>query len=120
MNSPNRQFIISIVVFAVTVLIGFVGYQLAGWSVLDSLYMVVITIFGVGYGEVQELSPGLRIFTLVFILIGCTSLIYAIGAFINWLTEGQLKQMLGRRKMHKEINKLSNHTIICGYGRVGK
>jgi voltage-gated potassium channel len=120
MNHPNRQFIISIILFLVTVAVGFAGYRIAGWSSLDALYMVVITIFGVGYGEVGEMSPELRVFTLVLILVGCTSLIYAVGAFINYLTEGQLKQLLGKRKMDKEISQLRDHTIICGYGRVGK
>ncbi len=82
--------------------------------------MVIITIFGVGYGEVGEMTPNLRIFTIFFIVMGCTTLIYTLGAFINWLTEGQLQQILGRHRMEKEIKKISQHTVICGYGRVGR
>ncbi len=106
--------------FALTIGVGFTGYRLAGWPSLDSLYMVIITIFGVGYGEVHQLSPELKIFTSIFIIVGCTSLIYTVGAFINWLTEGQLQDYLGRRRMDREISNLENHVVICGYGRVGQ
>ncbi len=119
-KTPNRQFLIGVVAFVATILFGLSGYVLAGWPLLDALYMVIITIFGVGYGEVMEMSPNLRIFTIVFIVLGCTSLIYTVGAFINWLTEGQLQKALGKRIMEKEINRLEDHTVICGYGRVGR
>ncbi len=120
MRSSDKKFFISVIVFLSTIAIGYIGYMTAGWDSLDALYMVIITIFGVGYGEVQEMTPELRIFTIVFIIIGCTSLLYAVGAFINWLTEGQIQQYLGERKMEKEIKNLRNHIIICGYGRVGR
>lgn len=119
-RSADRRFLISLLVFIIAVSIGVVGYVMAGWTVMDAIYMVIITIFGVGYGEVRDLSPELRIFTIIFIVIGCTSLLYAVGAFINWLTEGQLQQYLGKRKMEKEIRSLKNHIIICGFGRIGK
>ena len=97
------------------------GYVLAGWSWIDAIYMVVITIFGVGYGEVQPIeSPLLKLFTTGFILAGCTSLIYVIGGLIHMLTEGEIEKMLGNRQRFREIENLSDHTIICGYGRVGQ
>jgi voltage-gated potassium channel len=120
MRPADRKFFISILVFLVAISFGVIGYLVAGWTVLDAMYMVVITIFGVGYGEVHDLSPELRIFTVAFIVVGCTSLLYATGAFINWLTEGQLQTLLGKRKMEKELRNLNNHVIICGFGRVGK
>lgn len=100
-------------------LFGYIGFRVAGWDTLDSAYMVIITVFGVGYGEVGEMTPGLKLFTIFFIIAGCTSLIYIGGAFINWLTEGQLQRLLGKRKMKNEINQTSGHVIICGYGRIG-
>lgn len=120
MKSPNRQFLIGFCLFTLVVLFGFAGYRMAGWSSLDALYMVIITIFGVGYGEVRELDPNLRIFTIVFIIAGCSVLIYTVGALVNWLTEGQLEKLLGRRKMEKEINRLHGHVVICGFGRMGR
>jgi voltage-gated potassium channel len=63
--------------------VGVAGYLAAGWSLLDSLYMVVITVFAVGYGEVRDLDPTLRWFTIVLIVSGCSSLIYIMGAFFR-------------------------------------
>ncbi len=103
-----------------TVIVGISGYLLAGWTFVDALFMVVITIFGVGYGEVHDESPGLRLFTIGIILAGCTSLIYLIGGFIQFLTEGEIQRVLGIRRMNAEIDKLKNHIIICGYGRIGR
>lgn len=103
-----------------TVAVGVAGYMAAGWSVIDSVFMVVITIFGVGYGEVHEESSSLRVFTMGIILAGCTSLIYLIGGFIQFLTEGEIHRALGKRRMNAEIEKLENHVIICGLGRIGR
>lgn len=117
---PTKQLLLGIGFFLVVVAIGFTGYRISGWDWLDSIYMVIITVFGVGYGETGEMTPGLKIFTILFIIAGCTSLIYIIGAFINWLTEGQLQRLLGNRRMHNEINHTEKHVILCGYGRIGK
>jgi voltage-gated potassium channel len=96
--------------------VGVTGYRVAGWSWLDSIYMVVITIFSVGYGEVQATTPELKVFTIGLIFSGCSAYVYIVGAFINWLTEGQLQRILGKRKMAHEIKALDRHSIICGYG----
>ncbi len=107
--------------FVATALIATVGYKLAGWSWIDSLYMVTITVFGVGYGEVQPLeNPLLKLFTMGVILAGCSSLIYVLGGFVQLLAEGEIEEMLGTRKQSREIDQLHDHTIICGYGRVGQ
>ncbi|MBC2605566.1 potassium channel family protein [Pelagicoccus albus] len=116
---PTKQLLLGIVLFLIVVIGGFLGFRIAGWETLDAAYMVIITVFGVGYGESGEMTPGLKIFTIFFIIAGCTSLIYILGAFINWLTEGQLQRLLGKRKMQSEINHTSNHVILCGYGRIG-
>lgn len=101
--------------------VGVLGYLLKGWSILDSIYMVVITIFGVGYGEVRSLSdPGTKIFTIFLIISGCSALIYILGAFFQMLAEGELNRALGKMRMTKQINQLENHVIVCGYGRIGR
>ena len=98
------------------------GYRAAGWGWVESLYMVVITVFGVGFGEVRDLSdaPGLRLFTIGVILVCTTSGLYLAGGVVQALAEGQVNQLLGRRRMTKGIERLAGHTIVCGYGRVGK
>jgi voltage-gated potassium channel len=100
---------------------GTIGYVIAGWNLLDAIYMVVITIFGVGYGEVRQLeSTGLRIFTMGFIISGCSALIYIMGGFFQMITEGELNRALGRHRMQKQIATLNEHVIICGFGRIGR
>lgn len=108
-------------VLALTVTVGVAGYVIAGWRVLDAVYMVVITVFGVGYGEVQAIdSDALRVFTIVLIVAGCSALIYILGGVFQLITEGELNRALGRRRMTKEIGKLSGHVVICGWGRIGR
>lgn len=98
MNSLHRQFLYGTILIIITTLIGISGYWFAGWSALDATYMAIITRFGVGYGEVHELSTELQYFTIAYIITGCTCLIYTVGAFINWLTEGQLQQLLEKQE----------------------
>lgn len=107
--------------FVVTCIVATCGYVLAGWAWVDAIYMVTITIFGVGYGEVRPIEdPWLKLFTMSVILAGCSSLVYVIGGIVQMLTEGEIDRMLGTRNRTREIRQLSDHTIICGYGRVGQ
>lgn len=108
------------VILAVVGVAGVVGYRLAGWSLLDAIYMVVITVFGVGYGEVRPMTPEVRIFTIGLIVSGCSALIYIMGGLFQLITEGELNRALGRRRMTKYIGKLERHVIICGFGRIGR
>jgi voltage-gated potassium channel len=95
--------------------------MIAGWRLLDAVYMVVITIFGVGYGEVRATeSDGLRIFTICLIVSGCSALVYIMGGIFQLITEGELNRALGRRRMTKDIDALKDHVIICGFGRIGR
>ena len=97
------------------------GYVLAGWSLLDAVYMVVITVFGVGYGEVQPLDhPGLKLFTIGVILAGCSAGLWVIGSVVEFMAEGTINKALGKRRMTRQIDELSGHTIVCGFGRVGQ
>ena len=108
-------------VFVTTCIVGTVVYAYAGWGWLDAFYMVTITIFGVGYGEVRPVEPAwLKVFTTLFIFVGCSSLIYVVGGIVQLLAEGELQRIMGNRSRTKEIDQLSEHTIICGYGRVGR
>lgn len=120
MSGPFRKVITGITIFAVVCIIAVIGYVAAGWDVMDSFYMVIITIFGVGYGEVQPVqSPPLRALTIGVIVAGYGAVIYTIGGFVQMLIDGELNRALGARRMTKGIDKLENHTIICGFGRVG-
>src|SRR6056297_1401065 len=114
LNSSTRKLIIGLVVFFLTCLIGTLGYIAAGWDFVDAIYMVTITIFGVGYGEVHPLeNPTLKLFTIFVIVSGCSSGIYVIGGLLQMVTEGEVNRMLGARGRCREISRLRNHTIIC-------
>jgi voltage-gated potassium channel len=120
MRSSTRRILSGVAFLAFTVMVSVSGYLLSGWSLLDALYMVVITVFGVGYGETRELSDGLRIFTMFVIMGGCSSLIYIMGGVFQLITEGEIERALGKRRMKKQLDGLVNHVIVCGYGRIGR
>lgn len=121
MKQSNQRIITGVLFMMATCVVGVAGYLIAGWDLDDAIYMVVITIFGVGYGEVREVqSPQLRYFTIFLIIAGCSALIYILGGIFQFITEGELNRALGRRRMTREIGKLMNHVIICGFGRLGR
>ena len=127
-RSPTRSLLnhfqksaISIVLFIALLGTGSGGYMvLEGWNFFDALYMTVITIATVGYGEVHQVSPAGRGFTLILIFLGVGYFLYVVGNFIQFLVEGRIRFILGRRKLDRQINKLKGHYIICGYGRMGR
>lgn len=101
--------------------IGIIGYLLAGWALTDAIYMVVITIFGVGYGEVQPIdSWPLRGLTAMVIVVGYGAVIYTVGGFIQMVVDGELNDAMGERRMTREIGKLEHHVVVCGLGRMGR
>ncbi len=96
------------------------GYVfLEGWSVLDSLYMTVITVTTVGFGEVHPLSHQGRIMTIVVTMVGVGTVLYILGMLTQLVVEGRLREMMGRRSMQRKIRSLKDHYIICGFGRIG-
>jgi voltage-gated potassium channel len=99
---------------------GTVGYHyLEGWSWFDSIYMVVITFSTVGYGEVHPLSHLGRMFNIGVIIAGVGLVYFAIGTLTFALLEFEFDKVFGRRRMLRDIDRLSGHYIICGAGRVG-
>lgn len=100
---------------------GAVGYQLIeGWSFLDGLYMTVITVASVGFGETHPLSDTGRIYTMAVILFGSGILIYSVSMITAMIVEGKLTDVLKRMKMNKEIDNLREHYIVCGDSPTGR
>lgn len=91
-----------------------------GWDIFDSLYMTIITLATVGYGEVHEISPTGRLYTMVLIVVGVGFFVYTAGTVIQFMVDGRIQSILGRRRLDKKIKRLKNHYIICGYGRIGR
>jgi len=118
MTSKKRVFI-ALSMFLIVFLIGVAGFKISGgkeWSLLDSVYMTVITVATVGYEEVHDLSGNApaQIFTIVYIIISLGTIAFAVTSITAFIVEGELKNLLGRRKMDKEIAKLTDHYIVCG------
>ncbi|MDX2213382.1 MAG: potassium channel protein [Oculatellaceae cyanobacterium bins.114] len=121
MHQSFRRILSGAIVFSLTIIIAVAGYIIAGWSPLDAIYMVVITVFGVGYGEVRPItSPFLRVFTILVIIAGTSSAVYIVGGFIQMVTEGEINRALDARRMMRDIETLEQHVIICGFGRMGQ
>lgn len=115
MSRPLHRLCVGLLFFIFVCLLATVGYMAAGWNLMDAIYMVIITIFGVGYGEVQPIqSNGLRVLTISLIVAGYSTAIYIVGGFVQMITEGEINRALNKRKMTKGIEQLS------GYGRSGK
>jgi voltage-gated potassium channel len=99
---------------------GVLGYHyIEGWPLFDSLYMTVITLATVGYGETHPLSMPGRVFTIFLILSGMSIIFYALTEITTFVIEGEMTGILRRRRMNRHINKLKNHYILCGAGRSG-
>jgi len=99
---------------------GVTGYVLMGWTLSDALYMVVITISGVGFGEVRPLrTTPERVHTILVIAFGMVAVGYTLARFIQFLTEAELQNLVGHRRMRRQIGQLSGHTVVAGFGRVG-
>ena len=111
------------------VIFGATGFVLTGdpalppgesWSFLDALFMAVITLTTVGYGEVHRLSTGGRIFAMVYLFIGFGAFSYGLIQLAEIMLQAQFSQWLGRRRMHSTLQHMKNHFIVCGFGRMGQ
>lgn len=120
LDPAHRRIARGFVVLGAVCLGAVVGYVSLGWSISDAIYMVAITIFGVGYGEVQPVVGVVRWFTILVIVLGCSSLIYILGGFFQLIAEGELNRLFGDRRMKKTIEELTDHVIVCGFGRIGR
>ena len=91
--------------------------MIENWSVLDSLYMTVISITTTGFAELKPLSASGRLFTIFLIILGVTSIAYIGGRVAQVFIENQFFRS---RRMNKRLDTIGNHYIVCGYGRMGK
>ncbi len=116
---PFRNLAISVVFVLLVGLFSIAGYLGAGWSFDDAIYMVTLTIFTVGYGEVRPIDTDyLHLITMATMVFGCTGVIVVTGSLVQALTQSQLEQFFGKR-VERDIDRLDGHIIICGFGRIG-
>ena len=108
-------------ILAGVLVLGTLGYQVVqpNYTFLDSLYMTVITVTTIGYKEVKPLTDAGRVFNIILILIGWFGFFMVARIGGQMIIEGQLIKILGRHRMDKKLASLTDHYIVCGYGRVG-
>jgi voltage-gated potassium channel len=121
LDSPVRNLIMGDVAYTIAVMmLATTGYIAAGWSFRDALYMVIITVFTVGYEEVRPIdTTALSAITIALVVFGCTGIIFLTGALVQFFTLNQLSQATGRKRMNSQIDQLEGHVVVCGYGRLG-
>tara|TARA_B110000046_G_scaffold185987_1_gene231060 strand:- start:4509 stop:5507 length:999 start_codon:yes stop_codon:yes gene_type:complete len=121
MNIIKSKLYKTLFLFFTILAIGVTGYMvLSGDTFVNALYMTVITITTVGFGEVHPLSPEEKIFTIFLILTSIFIFGYIVSSFTEYIISGQLFKQLKLKKVQKTIEKLEGHTIVCGFGRNGK
>lgn len=116
-----KKIIVSTILLAVILLFGTLGYMaIEGASLLNALYMTVITITTVGFSEAIPLHPVGKVFTMVLIIIGAGFMLYLFSEITEAMVEGGLQRIFGRNSMEKKVAGLKNHYIVCGFGRIGR
>jgi len=121
MRNQNQLLIRLAALVVLTLVAGTLGYHLIedGWSLFDGFYMTLITLTTIGYSEVHPLSPAGRVFTTVLIVIGLGAAAAVVGQFARIMIEDNLSAKWRNRRMVKQISRMKNHVIICGFGRIG-
>ncbi len=121
MSENVLQVVKAVLVFLGILLIGTVGNMYFEHnSFIDALYMTVITVSTVGYGDMVPVQPAGKIFTVCLVLGGVGYVMYIFSKLMETMVEGGLREILGKRKMAKELARLKDYYIVCGYGRIGK
>ncbi|HHI02485.1 MAG TPA: potassium channel protein, partial [candidate division Zixibacteria bacterium] len=119
--SPAKKLQLAFLAIFIVVFAGVVGFTaFEDMTPLEALYMTVITLSTVGFGEIQPLHTTGRVFVIILIVFGVASATFAASTLGQVILEGQFRRLMGRRKMESKIKKLKGHHIIAGFGRVGR
>jgi voltage-gated potassium channel len=120
MSRVKRRFLYIGLAIATTLLVGTVGFMVvAGYPPFDAFYMTLITMTTVGYAEIHPLTQAARVFNSFLIVFGVTTIFIAVGAMTQTIIEMELGEAISKRRNKRMIDKLKDHYIVCGYGRVG-
>jgi voltage-gated potassium channel len=111
---------IALVIILMLIVVGTIGFHfIEEWNVLESFYTTVMTLTTIGYGDFAPKTRGGMLFTVALVAVGVGTMLYTVGLVAQTMVEGRLMNLMGRGKMEKTIEKMSNHYIICGCGRIG-
>jgi voltage-gated potassium channel len=117
----TRRIILIAGLMAITMFIGTAGFRLLeGYPLFDAFYMTLITITTVGYQEVRPLSHAGRVFNSFLILFGVSAMFFAVGAMTQTIIELELRNDYGKGRKKRMLMKMTDHFIVCGFGRVGR
>ena len=119
-DDPLRRLRFGLVALALVTLVGTAGYVALGFPLLDAIYQTITTVATVGFREVHPLTAAGKAFTMVLIVFGVGTALYTFSVLLESLVEGEFGDAMERRRMQKEIGRMRDHVIICGWGRVGK
>ena len=120
-DDPWERVVLAAFAFGGVLVVGTVAYRVLGLSWLDAFYQTLITVTTVGYGEIGDnVGPGYRVVSSALILVGVGIGVYGLGQVFGALLEGRLTDHVGRSRMRKEIDRLDGHTVVCGWGQVGR
>jgi voltage-gated potassium channel len=121
MGELRKKLILVVGLIVLVISFGTAGYMvIEGWNFFDSLYMTIITLTTVGYREIHDLSFSGQLFTIILIVGGVGTMLYALSIGAKFVLEGELQQIYGRKRLEKKLKDLRDHYIVCGYGRMGK
>ena len=120
MRDPFRRVRIGLGAMALVLVVGTTGYLVLGFGVLDAVYQTITTVTTVGFTSPHPLGVGNKVFTVILILVGVGTALYTFSAVLEVLIEGHMRDLVRRRKMERDIAKMSGHVIVCGWGRVGR
>ena len=119
-ENPLARFRLAVTLLGVVIVLGVAGYMLIdGWDLLDSFYMVIITITTVGFTEVHPQGVAGRLFTSGLIVVGVATMLYGFGVFAESLADNVFGTYRRERRLERDLGRLRDHFIICGYGRIG-
>ena len=118
----NNRIYRALGIMLIVIIIGVLGYKFISdsYSWIDALYMTIITTTTVGFAEVHPSGDAEKLFTIFLIITSISIFGYVLSVISEYIANGRFFEQINKRKMHKKINKLKNHTIVCGFGRNGR
>jgi voltage-gated potassium channel len=119
-ESPLVRLRIGLLTLVGLIVVGAAGYWSSGFTLIEAVYMVALIFSTVGFEEVRQLSPGQMVFTTFLIVVGVSTFLYIAGGMIQMVAEGEINRALGHRRVTRDIERLRDHVILCGFGRMGE